>query len=80
MTNLIDTLQRAKEEIQILRRRNEILSAKVGAFELCAHLFYAQGPCGQGGESDVAHILGKHIEELQAAVAPNVHPAFDIRK
>ncbi len=59
-------LNEAIHEIQSLRRRNEILSAKVDTMELMAtFLFTRPVENPQECSLDIAYALGKHIEKLK---------------
>jgi hypothetical protein len=65
ITPLQDALLIAKFEIESLRRRNEILDAKVQTMELCGALLRAQVPHGGGLVGiDVIWQLQKELDKL----------------
>ena len=65
MSDMRDLLEEAREEIVHLRRRNEILSAKVEMIDLFACILYTRPwiPAEGQGE-DVAWKLEQKIREL----------------
>ena len=71
MNELIQTLKDAQDEIRELRRRNEILAAKVEVMDsfMCV-LHTAPAVKTQGAGIDVAYELQKHIYELEKAEKP----------
>ena len=76
-----DLLNRAIEEIESLRRRNELLSAKVEMIDLfAATLFSKPAMSGQGFAPDVVFELRRRVSEIEAddtapADPPNREPA-----
>jgi hypothetical protein len=67
MTNLVELLATAMHEIRDLRRRNEILAAKVEMIDLFACVLNTQpARHSQGMAPDVAWALQKKMEELIA--------------
>ena len=61
-----DLLQRAAEEIRILRRQNEVLRAKVDTMDLMATFLMTRPHLpGQGMAEDVAWLLDKKAQELR---------------
>jgi hypothetical protein len=66
MTELQELLTNAMHEIHDLRRRNEVLSAKVEMIDLFACVLHTQAASHpQGFSPDVAFALQKKITELQ---------------
>jgi hypothetical protein len=62
---MLDLLINAKSEIEQLRRRNEILAAKVDTMELFACVLHTQPASISIGQSeDIAYQLQQEIEEL----------------
>lgn len=66
MTDLERALQMAVDEIGQLRRRNEILAAKVEMIDLFACVLHTS-PAGRssGASEDVAWLLRREIERLK---------------
>jgi len=71
MSELIETLKEAQREIQQLRRRNEILSAKVEVMDsfMCV-LHTAPAQQSQAFSPDVVFAMEKHIAKLEDAQKP----------
>ena len=71
MSELIETLKEAQREIQQLRRRNEILSAKVEVMDsfMCV-LHTAPAQHTQAFAPDIVFGLEKHIAKLEDAKKP----------
>ena len=66
MTELEELLTNAMHEIRDLRRRNEVLGAKVEMIDLFACVLHTQAAANpQGYSPDVAFALQKKIVELQ---------------
>ena len=66
MTELEHLLTNAMYEIHALRRRNEILSAKVEMIDLFACVLHTQPASSpQGASPDVAWALQKKLDELK---------------
>lgn len=64
-------LQRAREEILNLRRRNEVLEAKVDAMEMFAMVLRTEIRYpSHGAAIDVAWELQKRIEDFEAKKEP----------
>ncbi len=81
MSTVKNTLMLAREEIVGLRRRNEILQAKVDTMDLF-HLVLRTSPTHQsiGASEDVVYHLNYLIEEAdRERVAPVVAPARSAR-
>lgn len=66
-------LLNAKHEIEQLRRRNEILQAKVDVVETFSAALLGP-PSNRGAAIDVAWQLQKEIEKLEAKEAPRPEP------
>jgi hypothetical protein len=72
MTPLKDALLSAKFEIESLRRRNEVLNAKVETMELCKALLLAQVQHGGGLIGiDVVWQLQKELDKLEKPAEAN---------
>lgn len=70
MTQLEELLLNAKHEIDDLRRRNEILNAKVEVMELFACVLHTEpARRSQGAAPDVAWALQKKIDEIRKEAA-----------
>lgn len=71
MSELIETLKEAQREITQLRRKNEILSAKVEVMDsfMCV-LHTAPAQHTQGFAPDVVFAMEKHIAKLEDAQKP----------
>lgn len=80
MNRTIELLHDAKHEINSLRRRNEILSAKVEVMDLLACFLHTQPATREQGMTiDVAYELERHANELAerekaTAVAAQARP------
>jgi hypothetical protein len=75
MTDIIETLECGAEEIRALRRRNEILQAKVDMIDLFAAVLFAKPPeqtVGYG--EDVAWRMSKLADHLRSE-RPRAPPA-----
>jgi hypothetical protein len=60
-------LLNAKQEIEYLRRDNEVLRAKVETMDLFALVLRTEPKFRmQGGSPDVAWELGEHIKKIEA--------------
>ncbi len=71
-----ELLTHAMHEIRDLRRRNEILSAKVEMIDLFACVLHTSAATrSQGAAPDVAWALERKIEELNNAETGNAHEA-----
>ncbi len=67
MDRLKDLLSNAMHEIRDLRRRNEILNAKVEVMDLFACVLHTTPASrSQGAAPDVAWLLQKKIDELES--------------
>lgn len=71
MNELIQTLREAQHEINSLRRRNEILAAKVEVMDsfMCV-LHTSPAVHTQCASPDVVYRMEKHITELEDANKP----------
>lgn len=70
MTQLEELLLNAKHEIETLRRRNEILDAKVGVMELFACVLHTEpARRSEGASPDVAWALQKEIDRIRKEAA-----------
>lgn len=77
MSDDLDLMARAAEEIRSLRRANEILGAKVEVMELFSCVLRTRPHCPeQGYTEDLAWLLEKRIGELRAVKA-RVPPAHN---
>jgi hypothetical protein len=79
MSELIQTLKDAQHEINGLRRRNELLSAKVevmDSFMCVLHTRPAEHNQAMGG-IDVVFQMEKHIAKLEDAAKPQAAPPVD---
>lgn len=66
MTDLEELLTNASNEIRSLRRRNELLSAKVEMIDLFALVFHTRPASPSAGYApDVVFALSRKIAELQ---------------
>lgn len=66
MTQLQELLMNAKHEIEMLRRRNEILDAKVSVMELFACVLHTKPAMrSETASVDVAWQLQKKLDELE---------------
>lgn len=64
-----DVLQRAKREIESLRRRNEVLEAKSQVLDTFSVALLGV-PRNGGCTEDIAWLLQKEIDEMEKAKAP----------
>lgn len=74
MSELQSLLVQAREEILSLRRRNELLEAKVEMIDLFACVLHSQpARQSQGAGLDLAWALQKKIDELNAPTAASTN-------
>jgi hypothetical protein len=68
---LIQTLREAEHEINALRRRNEVLSAKVEVFDCMMQMLHTSPATRpQGMSLDVVYALAKHRDRLEQSQKP----------
>ena len=73
MNELIATLREAQHEIQALRRRNEILAAKVEVMDSFMQVLHtAPAQHSQTFAPDIVFGIEKHIAKLEDAEKPQV--------
>jgi len=68
---LIQTLKEAEHEINSLRRRNEVLAAKVEVFDCMMQMLHTSPATRtQGMSPDVVYALAKQRDRLEQAQKP----------